>query len=75
MRCLRARIRFSVVVGGAVLTVWALGGCREPLLRADEPRSQFDRYDVVREQQAAPFLRDEFGRLRPNLRGRLLPPD
>ncbi|MAY75070.1 MAG: hypothetical protein CMJ31_10210 [Phycisphaerae bacterium] len=49
-----------------------LGGCRKALFTSDEDRSQFSRYDLVRGQAPPPYLRDEFGRRRPNLRGRLL---
>lgn len=51
----------------------ALAGCQEPLLSPNEPRSQYDRYDAVRDQRAASDYTDEFGYKRPNLRGRLLP--
>lgn len=50
-----------------------LAGCQTPLLSPDEPRSQYDRYDAVRDQRAASSYTDEFGYKRPNLRGRLLP--
>jgi len=66
-----AVLRF--VPGAGVLL--GLGGCQPPLLTADEPRSQFHQYDVVRDEQTQPFVRDEFGRQIPNLRGRLLRPD
>jgi len=46
-------------------------GCTKPLLTADEERSQFQRYDRVRELDQPSYLVDEFGRRRPNLRGRL----
>lgn len=49
------------------------GGCRKPLLTADEERSQFQRYDRVRELDQPSYYMDEFGRRRPNLRGRLQP--
>ena len=49
-----------------------LSGCADPLLTPDEPRSQFDRYDAIRDQRAPSYVDDEFGRKRPNLRGRLL---
>lgn len=48
-------------------------GCRTALLANGEERSQFDRYDRVREQAPSPYYQDEYGRRRPNLRGRLLP--
>ncbi len=50
-------------------------GCARPILSADEDRSQFDRYDTLRAQGAPQFVEDEFGRRRPNLRGRLSPKD
>lgn len=54
----------GVCVGG--------GGCQKTALRADDIRSQYDRYDQARNQRAQPFLQDEFGRRTPNLRQRLL---
>ncbi|MDX2118276.1 MAG: hypothetical protein SFY96_08860 [Planctomycetota bacterium] len=52
-----------------------LGGCTDPLLAPNEPRSQYDRYDAIRAQRAPSYLEDEYGRRRPNLRGRLLAKD
>jgi hypothetical protein len=49
-----------------------MGACQKPLLKSDEDRSQFHRYDRVRDQDNPAFLIDEFGRRRPNLRGRLI---
>lgn len=49
-----------------------LAGCQKPLLSPDEPRSQYDRYDAVRAQRSPSYVFDEFGRRRPNVRGRLL---
>lgn len=58
----------------AALSLCAItGGCEKPLLSDNEERSQFDRYDAVRSQLPPPYIEDEFGRQRPNLRGRLLP--
>ncbi len=57
----------------AIGAVVCLGGCADPLLAPDEPRSQYDRYDAARDQRAASTYFDEFGYSRPNLRGRLLP--
>jgi hypothetical protein len=59
-------------LGGVVLVLGCLG-CRKPLLTADEERSQFQRYDRVRELDQPSYYLDEFGRRRPNLRGRLQP--
>lgn len=58
-----------------VLAVLVIGGCQKPLLAPDEERSQYDRFDAVRNQRAAPYIEDEFGRKRPNLRGRLIAKD
>jgi hypothetical protein len=52
-----------------------LAGCAKPLLSPDEPRSQFDRYDRLRNQYAAQYTWDEFGRRVTNLRARLMPKD
>lgn len=49
-----------------------LAGCSPPLFSPDEPRSQYDRMDRVRERQAAPYYYDEFGDRKPNLRQRVL---
>lgn len=57
----------------ALLAGAALAGCERPLLSPDEERSQFDRYDAVRNQHAAQHTEDEFGQRIPNLRGRLSP--
>ncbi len=59
-----------------ILAVMSIGfaaapGCTKSLLSADEERSQFQRYDRAREQDQPAFYTDEFGRRRPNLRGRL----
>jgi len=62
-RCLLA---LGIAVGSLSLT-----GCQRTLFMTDEERSQFSRYNSVREQEAPPYLEDEFGRRRPNLRGRL----
>jgi hypothetical protein len=50
--------------------IWA--GCQEQLFSPTEPRSQYDRFDAVRDRRADPYVEDEFGNKRPNLRGRLV---
>lgn len=60
----------------AILTLGAgilAGGCGKPLLSPLDERSQYDRYDRVRNKYAPQYVMDEFGRERPNLRGRLAP--
>lgn len=49
-----------------------LAGCQKTLLKKDDARSPFDRYNQSRAQHAPPFLEDEFGRRTPNLRDRLV---
>lgn len=74
MRGIRSRGRAACWAVLAALAA-AVSGCDKPLLAPDEERSQYDRFDAVRNQRAAPYLEDEFGRKRPNLRGRLLAKD
>ena len=62
----------TVVLAGGLIALMVLGGCQKTALRADDSRSQFDRYDQARNQSAQPFLEDEFGRRTPNLSERLL---
>ncbi|MCC6229318.1 MAG: hypothetical protein IT432_08845 [Phycisphaerales bacterium] len=57
---------------GALLVVGVITGCYDPLLTPDEERSQYDRYDAIRDQRAPSYIEDEFGRRQPNLRARLL---
>lgn len=70
----RGSLRAVALLALAVL-VAMVTGCSEPLLVPNEERSQYDRFDAVRNQRAAPYLQDEFGQRRPNLRGRLLAQD
>lgn len=67
----------AVPCAAGVLLVAACGlsGCTKPLFPTGEPRTQYDRYDLVRNQYAPQYTMDEFGRRRPNLRARLLPKD
>lgn len=60
--------------GPIVLCIAALAaaGCAKPVITPNDERSQFDRYDAVRNQHAEQYVFDEFGRRKPNLRPRLL---
>jgi hypothetical protein len=69
----RRAMALSLVVVSLGAWLSAAGGCAKPLLSPDEPRTQFDRYDSVRNQYAEQYVYDEWGRRKPNLRGRLLP--
>jgi len=51
------------------------GGCEKPVFTPEEPRSQYDRFDAIRDQRAPSYVYDEFGSRRPNIRQRLLTTD
>jgi hypothetical protein len=68
-RIRRTTIACALVIGASMLT----GGCATPLFPRDQPRSQFESYDAVRNQSEPRYTYDEFGRATPNLRGRLSP--
>lgn len=55
----------------SVAIALGVAGCSRPLLSPKDQRSQFDRYDKARNQYAPQFVEDEYGRKKPNLRGRL----
>ncbi len=65
-----SRLLICVLLAVVSLTVL---GCRKPLFSPSEDRSQFDRYDRVRNRYEPQYIEDEFGRREPNLRGRLGP--
>ncbi len=54
-----------------VLLAAFVGGCEKPIFTRDEPVSQFDRLQKVRNTSEPAYIPDEFGNLRPNLTGRL----
>ncbi len=65
---------------GGMATQWVVligvvtiaGGCQEALFTPEQPRSQYDRFDAVRDRRAQTYIYDEFGNRRPNIRARLL---
>lgn len=65
----RAAAALSLLITAGGLTT----GCAKPLFPRDQARSQYESYDVVRNQAAPRYRFDEFGRATPNLRGRLAP--
>lgn len=68
-----ASIRTTTGALALVAGALALGACSTTPFPPKEPRTQYDRYDLVRNQLAEQYVFDEFGRRRPNLRGRLSP--
>ncbi len=72
----RSRLRQAGMGAGLgvvflAVVISTMMGCQKTVLRPDDDRSQFDRYDQSRSQRAQPFLEDEFGRRTPNLSERL----
>ncbi|MBM4101580.1 MAG: hypothetical protein FJ256_04880 [Phycisphaerae bacterium] len=60
----------AVVVAALLAT---LAGCQRPLFNDKDPRSQFDTYDKLRQQNQSLLVPDEFGNPQPALRARLSP--
>ncbi len=71
----RRALRLAGLVLLATSGFATLSGCVDPLLSPNEPRSQYSRYDLVRGRFAPQYVEDEFGRRKPNLRGRLILPE
>lgn len=66
-------LRASRLLGLLALLWAAMPGCSDPLLAPTDERTQFDRYDRVRNKYAQQYIEDEYGRREPNLRARLAP--
>jgi hypothetical protein len=62
-----------VVAVFSVLLLSCAPGCEKPLFSENGTRSQYDRFDAVRDRRPSAFVWDEFGSKRPNLRARLAP--
>lgn len=67
---LRALKTLTLVIAACGLT-----GCGQALLSPKDERSQYDRYDRVRNDYAPQYVQDEYGRQLPNVRARLKPRD
>ncbi len=55
-----------------LLLLAAASGCQKQLFPKDQPRSQYDRFDAVRDRRPPQYVENEFGERKINLRGRLL---
>ncbi len=58
---------------GALLLCAVICGCQKPLFPEKNPRSQFETYDSLRQQNQDLVVPDEFGNPQPALRARLTP--
>jgi len=67
------RLAKPAALAALVLAAGMLPACNRALFRTQDERSQYDRYDASRGQYEPMYLEDEFGRRKPNLRGRLAP--
>lgn len=63
----------AILAAAGLSLAGGLAGCQKPVLPSDQPRTQFDRFDRVRNQTTPQYVEDEFGRRRPNIGGRLSP--
>ena len=63
----RGRIH-AVILGSMVL---ATGACQKPLFPEDQPRTQFDAHDTLRNRYVPLQEQDVFGNPQPALRARL----
>lgn len=69
----RSRWQAAGAIIALGLSLAALPSCGKPLLSPADERTPFDRYDAVRNEYARQYVENEFGRLKPNLTGRLSP--
>ncbi len=57
----------------AALMSMGVAGCAKPIFAPHQSRTQYDRYDRLRNQYAPQFVQDDLGRRTPNIRERLTP--
>ena len=63
------RTRFAVPA--LLLAAMASGGCYKPLFNAKTSRTQYEKYDLMRNRYVPMEMPDAFGHPRPALRARL----
>jgi hypothetical protein len=68
-------LRFILKLFALMIASTLLTGCGKVLLSQKDERSQYDRYDRVRNDYAQQYVTDEYGRQLPNVRARLKPRD
>lgn len=61
------------LVPGAVSAAALLGGCQKSLFPENQPRTQFEAYEIMRQRYVPLEEPDVFGTPRPAIRARLAP--
>lgn len=65
-------MRSAVLITIALLVLCSSVGCQKQLFPDDEPRSQYDTFNTVRDRRAPRKVENALGENKVNLRGRLL---
>lgn len=69
----RAAAAFAAFPVVAIFLLSPLGGCQKALFPEDQPRTQFEAYEVMRQRYVPLEEPDVFGTPRPAIRARLTP--
>ena len=69
----RSRFRLASRVVAPLLMLVILGGCQKILFNPDDPRTQFEVHDRMRQRYIPLEEQDVFGQPQPALRARLSP--
>ena len=69
----RSRLRLASRVVAPLLMLAILGGCQKILFNPDDPRTQFEVHDRMRQRYIPLEEQDVFGQPQPALRARLSP--
>jgi len=69
----RSRLRLASRVVAPLLLLTILGGCQKSLFNPDDPRTQFEVHDRMRQRYIPLEEQDVFGQPQPALRARLSP--
>jgi len=69
----RSRLRLASRAVAPLLLLTILGGCQKILFNPDDPRTQFEVHDRMRQRYIPLEEQDVFGQPQPALRARLSP--
>ena len=67
-----ARPHHKMMCGAGLILLTLAAGCEKALFTQNQPRTQFQTYDTMRQRYIPLEEYDEFGNKRPALRARLL---